>query len=75
MHTTNEPSHRAKHVLFCRLSHRVLFVVGKGDHILSPVPMVLDQIRRHVTDIVDTSSQLSTLTKVVDANQQGFPPS
>ena len=71
----DEPMHGAQDVLFCRLAHWILLVVGEDDHILTFVAEVFDEVGRHVPNIVDTASELSTLAKVVDADEEGFPPS
>jgi hypothetical protein len=66
--------HSSQDVLLRRLAHGVLLVVRQDDHVLSLVPKVLDQVRRHVPDVVDASSELTALTKVINADQKGFPP-
>ena len=67
--------HCAEDVLFGRLAHRILLVIGQYDHILPRVAEILVQVGAHVLDIVDTTSQLPALVKVVDSNQKRFPPS
>jgi len=56
------------------LAHWILLVVGEDDHVLTLIAKVLAQIRRHIPNIVDASSQLTALAKVVDAYQERFPP-
>lgn len=68
----DEPMHCSQNVLFCRLAHGVLLVVGQDDHVFAPVSKLLGEIRRHVAYIIDTTSQLATLTKIVDTDEQGL---
>lgn len=68
----DQPVHGTKNVLLCGLAHGVLLVVGENDHILPLIAKLLHQVGRHVPDIVDAPSQLATLAKVVDANEQRF---
>ena len=68
----DQPVHGAEDVLFRRLAHRVLLIVGEKNHILSGVPKVRVEIGRHVLDIVDTTSELTSLTKVVYADEKRF---
>jgi hypothetical protein len=70
----DEPMHGPQDVLLGGLAHGVLLVVGKDNHVLALVTKMLDQIRRHVPDIIDASSQLAALAKVVDADEQSFSP-
>lgn len=68
----DQPVHCTEDVLLCGLAHGVLLIVGQNDHVFSLVAKLLHQVGRHVSDIVDAASQLATLTKVVDTNQQRF---
>lgn len=70
----DQPVHGPQYVLLRRLAHGILLVVGKDDHVLALVAKMLDEIGRHVPDVVDAPPQLAALAKVVDADQQGFPP-
>lgn len=70
----DEPMHCAQNVLFCWLTHRILLVVSQNDHIISLVSEVLVQKCRHVLHIIDATTQLTSLSKVVDADQKSFPP-
>lgn len=67
--------HGAEDILFGRLTHRVVLVIGQNDHVFALIAEMLCQIRRHIPYVVDAASQLSALTKVVDAHKQSFPPS
>lgn len=64
----DQPMHGAKNVLLCGLAHRVLLIVCQDNHIFSLITKMFHQISSHVSDIIDTSSQLATLTEVVDTN-------
>lgn len=66
--------HGSQYVLLRGLAHWVLLVVGEDDHVLALVAKLLDQVGRHVPDVVDAPPQLASLAKVVDADQQGLPP-
>ena len=68
----DQPVHSTENVLFRRLAHWVLLIVGEKNHILSGVPKVRVEISRHVLDIVDTASKLTSLTEVVYANEKRF---
>lgn len=68
----DQPVHRTKYVLLRRLTHRILLVISQDDHIFPLVVEIVIEIRRHVPNIIDTASQLSPLTKVVDSNQKGL---
>ncbi len=69
----DKPMHGSKNVLLRWLAHGVLLVVCEDDHVLPFVAKVLDKVAGHVPDIIDTTSKLPPLPKIVDANQQGFP--
>ena len=64
--------HRPQDICFCRLAHRVLLVVGQGDHILALVTEGLHEVVGHVLNIVDATSELTFLAKVVDTDQQSL---
>lgn len=68
----DQPMHRPQDVSLRRLAHGVLLVVRQQHHVLARVAEVLVQIRRHVLDIVDTTTQLALLPEIVDSNQQGL---
>lgn len=68
----NQPMHRSENICLGRLAHRVLLVIGEKHHVFSGVAKVLVQVRGHVLNVVDTTSQLTLLAKVVDADQQGL---
>ena len=53
------------------LHNRVLLVISQDDHVLPFVAMVLNQVLRQVFGVVDASTQLALLAKVVDADQKG----
>ena len=69
----DRPMHCSQNIRFCRLAHGILLIVGKEHHIFPGVAEVLIKIRRHILDIVNTSTKLSLLTKIVDSDQQRFP--
>ena len=61
--------HGAQNIGFGRLAHGVLLVVGQYDHVLPRISEILIEVGTHVLDVVDASSQLAALSKVIDANQ------
>ena len=65
----DEPMHGTQDILLCRLAHGVLLIVCQDYHVLTGIPKVLVQIRAHVLDVIDTSSELSPLAEIVDTNQ------
>ena len=67
--------HRSQYVLLCRLAHGILLIIGQDDHVLSCIAEIAIKVGRHVLHIVDASSQLSSLSEVIDANQQSLPSS
>lgn len=71
----DQPVHCSQNVGFCRLAHGVLLVVGKENHVLPLVVEVGIQVCAHVLYVVDATSELSALAKVVDTNEQCFPAS
>lgn len=68
----DQPMHGPQDVSLRRLAHGVLLVIRQQHHVLARVAKVLVQIRRHVLDIVDTTTQLTLLPEIVDSNQQGL---
>lgn len=68
--TSNQPLHRTKNVLLCRLQEGVCGVIGKNDHVLALIAIVLDKEGGDVLGVVDAAVQLGILAQVVDANQQ-----
>ena len=70
----DQPMHSPQNVLFRRLAHGVLLIVGQDHHVFTGVSEIAVQVTRHVFHIVDASSQLPFLSKVVDTDQQGLTP-
>lgn len=70
----DQPVHGPENVLLGRLAHGILLIVCEDDHVFPLVAKVLDEVGRHVAHVVDAASKLATLAKIVDANQQAFPP-
>lgn len=68
-----QPVHGSQDVLLRGLTHRVVLIICQAHHVLSLVAEVSVQVGGHVLHVVDTSSQLTTLTKVIDTDQQSFP--
>lgn len=66
--------HGPQYVLLGRLAHRILLVIGENNHILALVVEVLDEVARHVPNIVDAAPELTALTEIVDTDKQGFSP-
>lgn len=62
--------HRPKNIRLGRLAHRVLLIISQDDHVLSSITEAVIQIGRQVLGIIDTTTQLTLLSKVVDPNQQ-----
>ena len=69
----DKPMHSPQYVLLGGLAHGILLVIGEKDHIFALVVEILDEVGRHVPDIIDTASKLAALAEVVDADKQGFP--
>jgi len=65
----NKPVHGLQDVLSRWDAHGMLRIIGQKDHVLSAVSMVLDEVVGQVLGIIDATSQLSLLTKVVDADE------
>lgn len=70
----DQPMHRAQNICFGRLAHGILLVIGQNNHVFPRIAEVSIKVRRHVLDVVDTASELSPLTEVVDTNQKSFAP-
>ena len=68
----DQPVHSTEDVLFRWLAHGVLLIVGEKNHVLSGVAEVRVEVGRHVLDIVDTASELTSLTKVVYTDEKRF---
>lgn len=66
--------HGSENVLFGRLAHGVLLIVGKNHHILAFIAKVFGEVGSHVANIVDAAAQLSALVEVVDSDEKGFSP-
>lgn len=64
----DEPVHSSQDILLCWLAHGVLLIVGEDNHILALITEVLNEISRHVPNIIDTASELPALAEVVDAD-------
>lgn len=67
----DEPLHGGNHVGLCWDLGRVLLVVGQGNTILLPEPVLPEQERLDVAHVVDTASELVALAEVVDTDEQG----
>lgn len=61
--------HGPQDVLLGGLAHRVLLVIGENNHIFALVVEVLDEVGRHVPNIVDAAPELTALAEVVDADK------
>lgn len=57
------------------MAHRVLLVIGQNDHVFPTISVHLVQESGHLRHIVDASSELIGLAKIVDAYQQGLSSS
>lgn len=68
----DQPVHGAQDVLFGRLAHWVLLIIGQGDHVFALVAKGLHQVVGHVLNIVDATSELALLAKVVDTDQESL---
>lgn len=67
-----EPVHCPEDVAFLGLRHLILLVVCQDHHVFSGIAKVLVKVSRHVFDVVDATTQLSTLAEVVNANEKSF---
>lgn len=68
----NEPAHCSDDVVLGRVFSGVRLVIGQDYHILPLIVVALVEESRHVLSIVDASSQLALLSKVVDTDQQSL---
>ena len=66
----DQPAESADDVFASGNHDRVLLVISQDDHVLSLVVVALHQEGRDVVYIVDTSTQLAFLTKIVDTNEK-----
>src|SRR5687767_6061204 len=51
---------------------RVLLIIREDDHVFPLVTVPLDEEGRDIVHIIDTSTQLSILSKIVDTDQQSL---
>lgn len=63
MHPTQNVSHR-------RLALGTELVVGKSNYLLVLILKRLDQVLRHAANVADTLPKLSTLSEIVDADEE-----
>lgn len=68
----HQPMHSTENILLVRYRHLVLLVIGQKHHIGASITKVLVQVCGHVLDVVDASSQGSSLSEVIDTDQEGF---
>lgn len=61
--------HGTQYILFRRLAHRILLIIREDDHILPGVAKVAVEVCRHILDVIDTTSELPSLSEVVDSYQ------
>lgn len=66
--------HGSENVLFRRYAHLPLLVISQDDHVLALISKMLVEVGSHVSNIINTSSQLASLAEIVDSDQEGFPP-
>jgi hypothetical protein len=66
----DKPAKSADDVFASGNHDRILLVISQDDHVLSLVAIALHQEGRDVVYVVDTSTQLALLTKVVDADEK-----
>ena len=71
----DQPVHSSDDVALGGLRHGVLLVVCEDNHVFPSVAKVVVEVRRHVLHIVNATSQLPSLAKVIDANQESLSPS
>ena len=64
----DQPMHGPNDVDLGGLRHGVLLIVCEDDHVFSSIAEVAIEVRRHVLHIVNATSQLPPLTKVIDAD-------
>lgn len=70
----HQPVHSTEYIGLRRLTHWILLVVRKDHHIFSFVAKVSVEVRGHILDVVDASSKLTALAKIVDAYEKSLPP-
>lgn len=51
-----------------------MLVIGKDHHVLVLIANLLREVGNHITHIINTAAKLAALVKIVNTNQQGFPP-
>lgn len=68
----DQPVHGTQEIGLGRLAHWILLVIGQEDHVFALVAVVLVEVVAHVLNIIDAPTQLSTLPKVVDSNEQSL---
>lgn len=68
----DQPVHGAQDVLFGRLAHWVLLVIGQGDHVFALITKGLHEVVGHVLNIVDATPELALLAKVIDSDQESL---
>ena len=68
----HEPMHCSQDILLGGLAHGILLVISENNHILATVTKVLDEVVCHVATVIDASSQLATLAKIVDSDEESF---
>jgi uncharacterized membrane protein len=66
----DKPAESANNVFAGRNHDRILLVIGQDDHVLPLVVIALHQEGRDVVYVVDTSTQLALLAKIVDADEK-----
>lgn len=66
----HKPTHSPNDVLSGRNHDWILLIIGQQNHVLSLVAIALYQESRNIVYVVDTSSQLAFLVKVVDADEK-----
>lgn len=67
----NKPLQGLDDVVLGGLHNRVLLVISQNNHILPFIAVVLNQVLRQVSGVVDASAQLALLAEVVDTDQKG----
>lgn len=66
----DQPAESADDVFASGNHDRILLVISQDDHVLSLVVVALHQEGRDVVYIVDTSTQLAFLAKIVDTDEK-----
>ena len=69
----HQPVHCSQDICLGRLAHRILLIICQDHHVLSLVAEMAVQVGRHILHIVDASSELASLAKVVDTYEKRFP--